>query len=180
MQRVFFIFFTVFSFFVLMTSSARAAESIPAPTTALDLTVSPITISLETDPGASVSSQIKIHNNGVNPEYLKLMVGKFTADSTGEKPQLQDLKPEDEFGHWLNITKEPFVVNPDEWKTIPFTFSPSQNAAFSYFYTITVSRQVDVKPDDSGTVVVSGSPAVLVLATVHSPNAKRELQFVSL
>src|SRR5258708_33497666 len=111
-----------------LAGAGGAADFIPTPTTALDLTVSPITISLETDPGASVSSQIKIHNNSVSAEYLKLTVGKFTADSTGERPQLQDLQPEDEFGHWLNVSTDPFVVNAGEWKTIPFTFSPPSNA----------------------------------------------------
>src|SRR5258708_1491568 len=182
---LFVVLMSVFCFYFAVTKvraagTTSAADFIPTPTTALDLTVSPITISLETDPGASVSSQIKIHNNGLNPEYLKLSVGKFTADSTGERPQLQDLKPEDEFGHWLNVSTDSFIVNANEWKTIPFTFSPPQSAAFSYFYTIVVSRQSETKPNGAGTVVVSGSPAVLVLATVRSPNAKRELQFVSL
>src|SRR5258708_857992 len=175
MKRILNSFSPVFLFFVLSIHGAYVLATTP-----LDLTISPITISIETDPGASVSSEMKIHNNGSEPEQLKLSLGTFKADSTGERPELMDFKPEDEFSHWIHLGQDMITVNPGEWKTVPFTFLPSQTAAFSYFYTIIVSRQSEVAPNGNGSVVVSGSPAVLVLATVRSPSAKRELQFSSL
>lgn len=149
------------------TTSAQAVHS-------LNLTLSPVTLQLETDPGNPVTSQIKIRNNSDFPEHLKITIGKFTADASGAKPRLMDPEPGDEYLTWIRLPEPVFDVGPGEWKTVDFSFNPPESAALSYFYTLQVSRNVVIRPGGSETAI-TGVPSILLLANVHSPFAKREL-----
>jgi len=158
--------------------SSDSAVLIAPPETPINLTISPISLNLFTKPGVMVRSEMKLRNNGTEVEQLSIKVGTFIADSTGEHPELLDVKPTDVFISWLSVDTTPFVLNPGEWKTIPLEFAPPADAALSYYYTLIVNRTTHVKATGTGTIV-SGSPALLVLANVDSPNARKELQLVS-
>lgn len=148
---------------------AQAAESTP-----MNLTFSPVSISLETDPGVPVTRQIKVRNNSNEPEELQISFGNFTADETGEKPKL--LEPSDTVPYlsWLTVDQPTVTVLPGEWATINLTFSPPADAALGYYYAIYFRRsQASFVP---GGTAVQGSPAVLTLATVTSPLAKKQLE----
>lgn len=155
------------------TSSAEIPD-LPPPKNPINITVSPISLILETDPGVPVTSQVRVRNNGTEAESLQLTVGTFTADETGLKPKLRDPRPEDTFLPWLKPDKTKVIVNPGEWETIPVVFSPPDDATLSYYYTIVFSRTKSavVAP---GETAVEGAPALLVLTTVRSPNAVRQL-----
>lgn len=176
---VFFLFTLVsHAFAVEMIASESATPILPAPVTPINLTVSPISLNLETNPGETTKSEIKIRNNSTSSEQLQLTIGTFIADSAGDKPKLQDAKPSDTFIPWLQVDQTPFVINPGEWKTMSVEFAPPKEASLSYYYTIQVRRTSTVKGSD-GKAVVSGVPAILVLATVNSPDSRRELQLSS-
>ncbi len=156
-------------------SAAPEISILPPPDTAINLTLSPVSIVLETEPGVPVTNQIKIRNNSTTTEQLELSIGSFIASPTGDQPRLLDPKPDDPSLEWLQIDKDPFTIGPSEWKTISFTFSPPKDAALSYYYSIIVSRPLNDDKKD-GQAVIIGSPAILVLTTVKSPLIKRELQ----
>ncbi len=162
----------------LEASQSAQIPILPAPDTPINLTVSPVSLSLETDPGVPVKSEIKVRNNSTSSEQLQITIGTFVADSNGDKPKLLDAKPADTFIPWLSVDPEPFVLNPGEWKTMPVSFSPPKEASLSYYYTIQVRRTSTIKGAD-GKAIVSGVPAILVLATVNSPDSRRELQLDS-
>lgn len=154
--------------------SAQIIERVIVPTEPINLTLSPIALTLETEPGVPVNSQIKIRNNSNQAESLKISIGTFTADETGARPLLRDPRLEDTFIPWLTLEKERFIINPGEWETIPLTFSPPSDASLSYYYTIIISRAQSAKLNP-GETAVEGAPALLVLTTVHSPHARRQL-----
>lgn len=161
-------------------SASMSAEPmiIPAPVTPINLTVSPVSLSIETNPGETTKSEIKIRNNATSSEQLQISIGTFSADANGEKPKILDPKPGDTFIPWLQVDQTPFVINPGEWKTMSVEFAPPKEASLSYYYTIMVKRTSTVKGSD-GKAVVSGVPAILVLATVNSPDAVRQLEVES-
>jgi len=146
-----------------------------APKTPINLTLSPVVLNLETDPGVSITTAIRLRNNNTSPEQLEISVGTFLADTDGSKPKLIDAKPSDEFIKWLRVDQAPFVIQPGEWRTIPIEFAPPTDAALSYYYTLIVHRSFGATAND-GDAAISGAPAELVLATVRSPNVRRELQ----
>lgn len=149
----------------------------PAAIQPIDLTVSPITLNLLANPGEKISSSIKIFNNSTEKEYLQVKLAKFSADKSGSRPQIREFDVRDEYKNWLTFEKSEFEVNPGEWQTVDLMFAPPEEAALSYYYAIIVKRQVDTK-DENATTVVTGAPAILVLANVLSPNAIQELQLV--
>ena len=154
-----------------------AATPPPAAIQPIDLTVSPVTLNLATDPGKEVTSAIKVFNNSTEKEYLEIKLAKFTADRTGSRPQIRDFEASDSYQEWLQFERTTFEVNPGEWETIDLTFSPPVESALAYYYAIIVKRQVDTT-DDAATTIVTGAPAILVLANIYSPNAIQELQLV--
>ncbi len=148
------------------------------PEQSLNLTVSPISVLLEVNPGEAVTGSMRILNNGTEVEELQLELATFSADSGGSKPIIRPFEPHEAHQSWLVPESRTVSVSPGEWKTISLTFSPPKEAALTYYYAVIVNRQANAELEGGGTVI-AGAPAVLVLATVNSPNAKQELQLVS-
>ncbi len=151
---------------------------VPPAVQPVNLTLSPISLNLVTDPGTTTSGSIKIRNNGTDPEYLQLRLATFVANVAGDAPIIQDFAETDEAQDWFQFAEDNFRVGPGEWKTIPITFSPPQSAALGYYYAILVERQREVEIEE-GQSLISGVPAILVLTEVNSPLAKRQLELVS-
>ncbi|MFA6005578.1 MAG: hypothetical protein WC775_03800 [Patescibacteria group bacterium] len=149
----------------------------PLPESGINLTISPIFLNLVTDPGKSVTSQLRITNNSNQTEYLKIDIAKFDASQGGGNPRILDITPDDEFAKWVDFSIDKFTLDPNETKTVKFTISPDLQAAFGYYYALIVNR-VEEAEGKKGTTVVTGAPAFLVLLEVKSPHAKRELQLV--
>jgi hypothetical protein len=158
-------------------SSASPAPQAENPVVPINLTVSPISIVLETDPGIPVQSQLRVRNNSTANERLEITIGSFTSDGSGGQPRLIDPNENDEFLSWLKFETTQFDAPSNEWTTVPFSFEPSEEAALSYYYSVILSRATEPGETD-GQAVVQGAPAVLVLATVNSPHAKKELRLV--
>ncbi len=158
-------------------TNTPSPTSIPSPDWNLDITVSPVSLNIETKPGVPVTSTVKVKNNGIGPEHIHIDIAKFKADESGAHPQLLDVTPADEFVNWLSFSERDFVVQPNEWKSVEVTFSPPADAALGYYITLIFNRQQIEKPGKLQTVI-SGAPAILMLATVDSPNVKKELQLI--
>ncbi len=156
------------------SATPTSSPVIELPATPLNLTLTPVTVNIVADPGQTVSIPFKVRNNGVSTEKLQVTLGTFIADETGQRPKLLDPKPEDTYMQWLTVDQPYFELAGGEWKTINLTFAPPTEAALSYFYTVKIGRsQTQAEP---GKTVIQGAPALLVLANVTSPNAKKELQ----
>ncbi len=180
-----FLFYFIVSFYVPVlalqneeedvASQSAAPVLLPPPQTPINLTLSPISIVLETKPGEAVNSQIRVRNNSSSTEQLRIQIGKFAADPTGAQPRLLEPTSDDQTLSWIQVDTKPFEVGPGEWKTIPISFDPPQTASLSYYYSIFFRRAKDIE-NQGGDTVVTGAPAILMLTTVQSPFMKRELQ----
>lgn len=143
----------------------------------INLTVSPITLFFQTDPGVQQVQEIRIRNNNTELEKLSIEVGTFEADRMGSSPQLRDVTSADLHVPWLSLSETEFLLQPNEWKSITVTFSPPAEASLSYYYSLIISRSDGAV--QTGQTVIQGAPALLVLATVDSPFAERKLEVVS-
>lgn len=152
----------------------------PAPSAdqSLSLTLSPVSLILETDPGKTINSAIKIMNNSTEDEYLSIELMKFTGDPLLNKPILETFEPDDESQNWLTFDQNSFEAPAKEWTTINVTFAPPEDAALSYYYAIMIKRKTQVEVN-AGEQQVVGVPMIPALITVHSPLTKQELQLLS-
>ncbi|MBP6975379.1 MAG: hypothetical protein KBB51_00960 [Candidatus Moranbacteria bacterium] len=160
----------IFSF--PFSSFVRAADG------ALRLTTSPLPINLSVEPGHSVSTQLRIKNDGDQKEILKIDLMKFKADGESGAPLPIDREPGDDFLDWVHFSEESFPIEQNQWKTINATFDVPETAAFGYYYAIVFSRADDVTVE-SGKSRVSGGTALLVLLEAKVPGAKREVTVTS-
>lgn len=152
-----------------------AAEPNRLPQAPFNATVSPVTLNLETDLGKSITTEIKVYNNGTMAERVKLLLATFTADETGAKPKLILPQGDEEYLQWLKFAETEFTVEAGQWKTVPVTFSPPAYADLSHYYSIIVTRAEETQYTETS---VNAMPAILVLTTINSPNAKRQLEVV--
>ena len=142
----------------------------------LNLVTSPLPISLVTEPGSTVSAQLKIKNGGSEAEDLEVGLMKFSAYGDEGKPRLMDREKGDDYFDWVKFSENEFTLNPNEWKTITATINVPSSAAFGYYYAVTFSRKSEVIPDGPRETKVIGATASLILLEVRVPNAVRDVE----
>lgn len=158
-------------------NGAQAADPVSSvnPTGALNLLTSPLPLDLKTKPGTSISADLRIKNNGAQPERLKVGLLKFGAFGYDGKPSLIDFKPTDEEQKWVNFSQTVFDAEPNVWKTIKMTIAVPKSAAFGYYYAVTFSRASEGNVKGQRRTALHGSTAILVLLEAVVPNARREV-----
>lgn len=149
------------------------------PIGALNLTTSPLPISLKAKPGESVTTELRIRNSGNQTEKLKVGLMKFTASGEEGKPELHERGDGDAYFDWVKFSKTEFTAQPNEWESIKMTIDLPQSAAFGYYYAVTFSRSNADTADGDLQAAVRGGTATLVLLEADVPNAKRDLALES-
>lgn len=147
-----------------------------APVSELRLSNSGLPVSLVANPGTTVTTDIRIRNEGTEAETLKTGLMKFGARGDEGSPELTEREAGDTYFDWVTISPSEFVVQPNEYKTVRVTIDVPKEAAFGYYYAVTFSRSSDEKPAKGQ--AVKGSLATLILLEAKVPGAKRELQVV--
>jgi len=157
-----------------LTSTTPTQTPVLPPDQSINLTLSPVTLQLDTKPGDESTAEIRIRNNSTQIEPLKVSFATFNFN---DRTQQVDLNQNDTGEHmeWISVDRETLSVNPSEWETVKVRFSPPESGALSYYYAVIFSRESQQNPEDA-TTAITGAPAVLVLTNVDSPLAKRELQ----
>lgn len=148
------------------------------PDAGLNLVVSPLPLALETKPGQSVSTELKLKNAGLRTERIKISIMKFGAEGDDGTPKLLDLEPNDQFDDWVTFSDNNFEAETEVWKTITMTVNPPVEAAFGYYYAVIFSRadgEQKIQPTQANLL---GAVASLVLLDVQAPGAKREAKLV--
>jgi hypothetical protein len=143
----------------------------------LRLVTSPLPINLVTEPGKTITTELKVKNAGTQVETLKIDLMKFRAYEDSGKPQLLEREASDDFLNWVSFSEPTFTIAPDEWRTITATFTVPSTASFGYYYAIVFSRAGgDTKqPLASRQTAIVGGTAVLVLLEARVPGAIREV-----
>jgi hypothetical protein len=145
----------------------------------LNLTTSPLPISLSAKPGETVKTQLRVKNGGSSTERLKVGLMKFGAYGEEGKPQLKDREPGDDYFDWVSFSKTEFEAEPDKWQTIDMTIDLPPEAALGYYYAVTFSRAGQPGALSPTSTAITGASATLLLVNVESPNARRSLELES-
>ena len=157
----------------LLTVPVASAQT---PDTGLRLVTSPLPINLVTEPGNTITTELKVKNGGTAPETLKIDLMKFRAYEESGKPELLEPEPGDDFLTWVTFSEPSFTLAPDEWKTVTATFVVPSTASFGYYYAFVFSRTQDAQELTPSQTAVVGGTAVLVLLEARVPDAKREVE----
>lgn len=148
-----------------------------APTSGINVSISPTFLNLVTDPGKEVVGKFTVRNNNSFTEYFQMDIAKFEQVSGG-KPVLLEVTDKDTFTKWVQFSDQTFFILPNQTKTIKVSITPAEEASLGYYYAFIINRVKEHSSDAQG-AVISGSPALLTLLEVNSPNARRELQLVN-
>lgn len=160
----------------VMTLTSHAASAAEQPVSELRLSNSGLPISLVANPGTTVTTDIRIRNEGAQAETLRTGLMKFGARGEEGRPELMDREAGDTYFDWVSIQPGEFAIQPGEYKTVRVSIDVPKEAAFGYYYAVTFSRASDEKPAKGQ--AVKGSIASLILLEANVPGAKRELQVV--
>jgi hypothetical protein len=98
----------------------------------LNLTTSPLPISLVAQPGKAVTTDLRVKNAGAKTESLKIDLYKFRAYGDTGKPQIIDREPGDDYFDWVSFSQKTFTAEPNVWKTIKMTVNVPKSAAFGF------------------------------------------------
>ena len=143
---------------------------------AVDLTTSPLPISLSAAPGSTVTTDIRIKNNSP-AQSVKVSLMKFSAYGEAGKPALKEREPGDSYFDWVSFSPSIFTAPTGEWQTVKMTIKIPPKVGFGYYYAV-IFTPANGKPSGKGNILL-GSTAVLVLLDVQNPNAKRSMQVVT-
>ena len=155
---------------LLHPSSAHAAEG-------FNVITSPLPIKISTAPGKTVKTELRIKNQGDNPEGIKVGLMKFGATGTSGTPDIYDLGAKDTYGSWVHFAPQQFTAQPGVWNSITMTINVPSDAALGYYLAVTYSPAH--QPGVPDTTTLKGSVATLILLEVKTSNEKRDLQLVS-
>jgi hypothetical protein len=168
---------------VNVQSLALAAnDAASRPTAPLHLTTSPLPITLDANPGQTVTTEIKIKQSGGDDETLMVHLLKFAAYGDTGKPALSERGPEDAWFDWASFDKPSFDAPNNVWQTVKMTIKIPKTAAFEYNYAVEFTRAGDTNTPSGGgkvTTGIAGGTAVLVLVNVNAPGAHRHMSLES-
>jgi archaellum component FlaF (FlaF/FlaG flagellin family) len=151
---------------------ARPAAAAQGGEFALQISPSPLVANI--DPGKKNVQEIKIRNNGSQPEVLKIEPRKFSIDNNSQNLKLDDTQPA-EIANWISFDTPVFTIQPNQTSVVKMTVDAPKDAGFSYSLALIVSRTNDTHDLKTGQVL-KGSVAIFTLLNVNRPDAKRELQ----
>lgn len=157
----------------IVSPAAHAADA-NNPDGAFNVVVSPPSVGITAKPGASVTTDLKVQNQGLSTEHVKVTIMKFGAHGQDGTPQLLDLEANDEFAKWATFSNTRFDAEPNVWKTIKLTVNPPKTAAFGYYYAVVFSRDGAEGQVQKNKSNLLGAVASLVLLDVDAPGAIRK------
>ncbi len=144
----------------------------------INLQISPLPIILDTEPGATISSDLRVRNAGITNEKLKVSLRTFRAEGDSGNVVLKDRGPTDAHFDWVSFDRPSFDAPPNEWQTIKMKIKVPKTAAFGYYYAVQFERVTPIKPQP-GQNAVEGAIAIFVLLDVKNPGASRSAEIVS-
>lgn len=168
--------------FIISFIFSLLASLLPTPTRALDtginLQISPLPIVMTSDPGKTVTSDLRVRNAGTSSEKLKVSLRTFQAEGNKGNVVLKDRGPTDTHFDWVSFDRRTFDAPPNVWQTVKMKITIPKTAAFGYYYAVQFERATPAKAQP-GQSAVEGAIAIFVLLDVNNPNAKRTAEIVS-
>jgi hypothetical protein len=153
------------------------ASHAQTPTDGINLQISPLPIELNTKPGTSTGSDLRVRNVGTKSEKLQVRLLAVSEDNNGQV-HLTNPKPSDEWTRWVSFDRPVFDAPSNQWQTIKMKIDVPKSAAFGYYFAVEYLRATDVAPQP-GKAVAHGAVATFILLNADAKGAKREAQIVS-
>lgn len=135
--------------------------------------VSPSPLFVALNPGETKTVELKIRNNGLKSEDLKIYCRSFTLSDNSSEIRLDDQTPA-YIDEMVSFSQENFTVKAGEWFTQRLIFKIPEEAGFSYSFAVVIDRQKDAE-QTSGQTSLRGSVAVFALINVNRPDAQRRI-----
>jgi hypothetical protein len=161
---------------LLLTAAALASPDVKAAEEGFNVLTSPLPVKLVTQPGKTVTTDLRIKNLANKPQPIKVGLMKFGASGDTGQPNLFELTPKDTYASWVHFSPKEFVAQPNVWNTVTMTINVPPDAALGYYLAVTFSPSSVVGNKDATTF--KGSTATLVLLDVSSGNEKRDLNLL--
>ena len=159
----------------LLFSFAKTSAQV-GEVNSLNLTTSPLPISLVAKPGDVITRELRIRNDGDKTEQLKVGLMKFRANGEDGKPELHEREKGDDYFEWVSFSDQKITAEPRVWKTVKMSIAIPKTAAFGYYYAVTFTRTTATSTPTVQNAKIVGGSASLVLLDVQAPGAKKNLQ----
>jgi hypothetical protein len=162
--------------------TVRAAASVsgtPAapPPQGFNIITSPLPIKINTTPGSTVQTELRMENQGDQPENIKVGLMKFGATGNNGVPDLFNLSKSDTYASWVHFSPDEFTAQPGVWTSVKMTINIPSDAGLGYYLAVTFGRAA--QSASGGQATLKGAVATLVLLNVDNGHEKRQLQLVS-
>jgi hypothetical protein len=158
---------------LVFSPSAYAQTS----TDGINLQISPLPIELNTKPGTSTHSDLRLRNVGNKTEKLQVRLLAVSEDDNGEV-HLTNPSAADEWVKWVSFDRQTFDAPSNQWQTVKMSVNVPKAAAFGYYFAVEYLRATEVAPQP-GKAVARGAVATFILLNAETIGAKREAQVVS-
>lgn len=162
---------------VLVAAVALWGSAPAEAATGFNIVTSPLPMKLVTEPGKTVTQELRLKNMGDQPETINVGLMKFGATGESGQPNLFDLTPKDTYAKWVSFSPQQFTAEPNVWQTVKMTIKVPNDAALGYYLAVTYSRASQQTEKEATNY--RGAAANLVLLNVRVPNEKRDLNLVS-
>ncbi|MDL2363063.1 MAG: hypothetical protein QFB86_01625 [Patescibacteria group bacterium] len=153
-----------FALMLFAPSLAYAAEG-------FNVITSPLPIKINTSPGKTIETELRIKNQGTLAEGIKVGLMKFKGNSKTGKADLLDLSKQDQYASWVHFTPNQFLAQPGVWNTVKMRIDVPETASLGYYLAVTFSPAS--VPGGRNVTTLKGSAATLVLLDVKGANEKR-------
>jgi hypothetical protein len=145
-------------------------------TDGISLQISPLPIELNTKPGTSTSTDLRVRNVGSKTEKLQVRLLAVSEDDNGQV-HLTNPTSTDEWVKWVSFDRQVFDAPSNQWQTVKMKVDVPKSAAFGYYFAVEYLRASDVAPQP-GKAVAHGAVATFILLNADAKGAKREAQIV--
>jgi hypothetical protein len=163
---------------VLSWPSSARAQAVTTPGFAAE--ISPLPILLETKPGTSVSTDLRVNNPSTHDEQLRVELKTFTQEGPNGNVVIHDPTPADDYINWVSFSKTVFNAPPGLWQTVHMTINVPSTAAFGYYFAVefTQANPPKAQANTPGTSL-QGAVASFVLLNAKAPGEVKQMQVTS-
>lgn len=142
------------------------------------LQVSPATLVETVKPGQQKTMDLRIENQSINKEHLKIELREFNVDEKTGEITLLDTEPVG-ISDWVTFSDPTFTLESGQAIVQKISIAMPQEAGFTYSFALVISRVTESASVNKG-AVLSGSVAVFALVSVDKPGATRSFDIVDL
>ena len=134
--------------------------------------VAPSSLFITVDPGQSKTVELKLRNNSTHQEDLKIELRDFDVNYQNNEVSLKD-SVSDEVEGLVEISEPYPQVKAGEWYNLQITIKAPEDAGFSYWFALSISRQKETTTTTGQ--ALKASVAVFTLVNINRQDATKKI-----